>query len=78
MNFYETADLGLTAAFVTLGYPAKGVLNKNGKVFFTFEYSKFIIEMASQYFGGGLEVNAKSYYYNLRDLKKAIYENTQR
>lgn len=75
MNFYETPDLGLIAAFVTLGYPVKGILQKKGKVFFTFEYSKHLMEQAGKYFGGGLDVNAKEYFYNLRDIKNQIYES---
>jgi hypothetical protein len=77
MNFYETPDLGLTASFITLGYPVRGTTTKDGKVFFTFEYSSHLMDLASKYFGSGLEVDAKSYYYNLRDLKKVIYENTK-
>lgn len=77
MNFYETPDLGLTATFVTLGYPVKGILVKGTKVFFTFEYSKHLIELVGKYFGEGVEVNAKTYYYTVRDLKKQIYAATE-
>lgn len=77
MNFYETPDLGLTATFVSLGYPIKGLLTKKGRVYFTFEYSKHLIEMVGKYFGEGVEVNAKTYYYTLRDLKKQIYESQE-
>lgn len=72
MNFYETPDLGLTATFVTLGFPIKGLLQKRGRVYFTFEYSKHLIELVGKYFGEGVEVNAKTYYYTLRELKGEI------
>jgi hypothetical protein len=75
MNFYETPDLGLTAAFVTLGNKVTGIHMKEDRAFFSFEYSKHLMDQAAQYFGSGLEVNAKSYYYNLRDLKRAIHDN---
>jgi hypothetical protein len=80
MNYYETSDLGLTAALITKGHPVKGLLNKQKKIFFSFEYSKHLIDLVSAYFGSSLEVDSRSYYYNLRDLKKAIYktyENTK-
>ena len=80
MNYYETSDLGLTATFVTLGYPVLNMLETNGKFMFTFEETEHTKDIVNDYFGNGVDVNAKSYYYNLRDLKKHIYatENTKR
>lgn len=77
MNFYETPDLGLTSALLTIGNEIKGSHMQDSKMIFTFEYSKHLLDQVGLYFGSGLEVNAKSYYYNLRDLKKVIYENAK-
>lgn len=80
MIYYETPDLGLSAALITMGYIMQGMHFTGDRAFFTFEKDPTIMDIINSYTIGSLEVEAKSYYYNLRDLKKAIYENqnTQR
>lgn len=75
MTYYDTSDLGTTAALMTLGHKVQGIReDKMGKIIFTFEYSQHLTEIVADYFGKGLMLDAKVFYYNLRDLKKQLHE----
>ena len=75
MNLKQLTDLGLIAAFITLGYqPLERQINEKKQVVFVFETDEYFDGLRNDYLNGRLEVNAQAYYQNLKSIKANIYQ----
>lgn len=71
--FYSTKDLGL-ATTLSLTFPIEKLNKENPKkVFFIFNNTKEVQEIAEKYFIGGTRVDPHKFMDQLRSLKSAIY-----
>lgn len=66
----EISDLGFIAGLVTLGYEPVEAFKQGSRVVFTFEWDDNMRSLEEKYFNNDLEVDARTYQGNLRDIKK--------
>lgn len=70
---YRVSDLGL-ACVLSLYFPIISVDKSNPrKIFFNFNKSKDLDLIIEKYWSGGLKVEPKHYFSNLKILKTRIY-----
>jgi hypothetical protein len=71
---FSTSDLGCCAALVSLSFPLTRLDRSNPRrVLFVFAPAEGVAEAAERYFAGGLAVEARLYFDNLKMLKTRIY-----
>lgn len=75
-KIFQTFDLGLAAALISVGFQLLD-LNKSNprKVQFLFKASNELQEAIEDYWSDNLKVNARTYFENLKMLKNRIYSN---
>lgn len=66
----ELSDLGFIAGLVTLGHKPVEAFKQGSRVVFVFEWNDHMRELEEQYFSNSLEVDARTYQGNLRDIKR--------
>jgi len=70
---FRTNDLGLTAAFMTLGITPRETKKEKGKVYFLFDDTEEIQEIASSYFNMRLAVDAYTFSNNIKAAKQNVF-----
>ena len=71
---FSTFDLGVAAGLRSVGFSLKDLNRSNPKkVQFCFAYEAGIEEASADYFGDQLQVNARTYFDNIKNLKNIIY-----
>jgi hypothetical protein len=66
----ELSDLGFIAGLVTKGYQPLEAYKQGTRVVFVFEWDDNMRSLETDYFNNSLEVDARTYQGNLRDIKK--------
>lgn len=70
----ETHDLGLAAALVTKNYEIMNITwNEEGRALFVFYDGIGMEETWECFFNGRLDVDARTYFNNVKMLKSRIY-----
>ncbi len=73
-QIFSTFDLGLAAALISVSYQLKDLDRANPKkVQFNFLNTTGIDEAVRDYFSDKLDVNARTYFDNIKMLKNLIY-----
>lgn len=73
-NYFYSFDLGLCAALVSLGFPLASLDKANpNKVRFIFRKKVGIDKSIADYWAGGLEIRARTYFENIKMLKNRIF-----
>ncbi len=75
---YLTRDLGEAAALLTKGIAMASIQRKDAIVYFVFRASKKAEQASHDYFLGELRVPARTYYDNLRNLKRRLWSQEKR
>ncbi len=71
---FQTYDLGISAALITLGYRLLDLDKSNPrKVQFHFIFEESIEEVVNSYWSDNLEVNPRTYFDNIKMLKNRLY-----
>lgn len=71
---FSTFDLGLVASLISTGFPLLDLDKSNPKkVQFLFEDSNDIQAVIKDYWLDNLQVNARTYFDNLKAVKNRIY-----
>lgn len=72
-DFYQTADLALTAA-ISLFYPVESIDRQNPKkALFLFKQDKGLDELIENYWKGQIKVEPQAYFNALRIIKARLY-----
>jgi len=75
-EIFQTYDMGCAAGLVSVGFELKSLDRSNPqKVLFCFKYEVDIEEAADDYFVDKLQINARTYFDNIKMLKNRIYTN---
>ena len=73
MNDYHTKDMGEAAALLTRGCRMRDVQWKDDTAYFIFPDRPQCEAIAKEYFYSDLQVSARTYYDNLRMIKRKLY-----
>ena len=75
-EIFQTFDLGLAGALISIGYQLLD-LNKSNprKVQFIFPESNEIYKAVEDYWSGNLQVDARTYFDSIRMLKNHLYSD---
>jgi hypothetical protein len=72
-NFYVTSDLAL-ATTLSLFYPIEAIDKQSSKrAYFVFRREKGLEELIEKYWKGGLSVEPKTFFNQLRVIKARLY-----
>ena len=75
---FQTFDLGLSAALISTGFELQDLDKFNPKkVQFNFLRTSDIDETVRDYFSDRLDINARTYFDNIKLLKNMIYLEKQ-
>lgn len=70
---YQTNDLALTAAMVTLGYKIAEIRGTNNKTTFIFDDNEnFMQDMSIKFMNDELLVPSKSFFNNIKTIKNIV------
>jgi hypothetical protein len=73
---FQTYDLGLAAALITVGFDLQGLTKANPKrVSFNFIDSDRVYNFSNAYWSGKVKVNPRLYFDNIKLLKNRIYSS---
>jgi hypothetical protein len=75
---YLTRDLGESAALLTQGHRLHGIAWKDNFAYFRFGNPAVCEQVKQDYFFRGLQLDAMTFYDNLRLLKRQLYQNEQK
>jgi len=75
---YLTRELGEAACLLTQGHRLHGIAWKDNFAYFRFGDPHTCEQNKHAYFFSGLQVDARSFYDNLRLLKRQLYQNEQK
>lgn len=74
MNQFQNFDLGLSAALISIGYELESLDKSNlRRVQFNFVTNDNLAKAVRDYFSDKLDVNARTYFDNIKLLKSMIY-----
>lgn len=69
---FITKDLGEACTLITSGCPMSSIQWKDQTAYFCFSNKKACEEISKEYFFGNAQVAARSFYENLRMLKRKL------
>ena len=73
-NIFQTPDLGCAAGLISAGFTLKDLNRSNPKkIQFYFVHEAGIEEASADYFADRLQVNSRTYFDNVRNLKNLIH-----
>jgi len=73
---HTTRDLGEASALISRDCPLSSLQWKDDTAFFVFDDPR-AVALSHDYFYGELSINARTYYDNLRMLKRRLYTDTK-
>ena len=74
MNQFQNFDLGLSAALISIGYELESLDKSNlRRVQFNFVTNNNLAKAVRDYFSDKLDINARTYFDNIKLLKSMIY-----
>jgi len=72
--YFESSDLGLVSALVSIGWEIKSIdKTDRKKVKFIFPNSEELSEMTEKYWNKELEIDARTFFEDQKMLKNRIY-----
>lgn len=73
-NTYITKDLGIAAMLLSQGISILSIIFQGRIAYFSFEHRTVCEKLATDYDFGEVQVNAKTYFSNLKLLKRKVFD----